>query len=95
MLVDDALISKLEMLSRLKLDHDERENLKIDLASMINMFSKIGEVPTEGVEPLVHLIKTEKPYREDIVVAHPDNDSLLSEAPELSGRFFNVPKVIE
>jgi aspartyl-tRNA(Asn)/glutamyl-tRNA(Gln) amidotransferase subunit C len=95
MLVDDALISKLEMLSRLKLDHDERENLKIDLASMINMFSKIGEVPTEGVEPLVHLIKTEKPCREDIVVAHTDNDSLLSQAPELSGRLFNVPKVIE
>ncbi|MBL0099684.1 MAG: aspartyl/glutamyl-tRNA amidotransferase subunit C [Saprospiraceae bacterium] len=49
MKIDDQLITKLETLSRLKLHSDEKSALKNDLASIVSMFDKIGEVDTEDV----------------------------------------------
>ncbi|MBK8669079.1 MAG: Asp-tRNA(Asn)/Glu-tRNA(Gln) amidotransferase subunit GatC [Saprospiraceae bacterium] len=75
MKIDDQLITKLETLSRLKLHSDEKSALKNDLASIVSMFDKIGEVDTEDVIPLRHMTHTTNVMRPD----QPNNGLLRSQ----------------
>ena len=51
--INDALILKLEKLSRLELNTDDRAVIKQDLKSILEMIDKLQEVDTEGEEPLI------------------------------------------
>lgn len=95
MQVDDALISKLETLSRLQLNQSQRSKLKDDIGDMIAMFSKIEEVNTEGVLPLTHMTETSNSFREDVVKHHDNREALIAQAPATKNHFITVPKVIE
>ena len=55
MQVTDALIDKLATLSMLQFDEKEKEAIREDLQKMISFIDKLGELDTEGVEPLLHL----------------------------------------
>jgi aspartyl-tRNA(Asn)/glutamyl-tRNA(Gln) amidotransferase subunit C len=95
MQVDDTLITKLETLSRLKLDKSQRSQIKDDIGNMIAMFSKIEEVNTDGVLPLTHMTQSTNPFREDIAVKHGNTEALLAQSPSTKDHFITVPKVIE
>lgn len=53
--IDEETLAKLESLARLKLTSEERSKISKDLASIIDMFDRLNEVNTEGVEPLRHI----------------------------------------
>jgi aspartyl-tRNA(Asn)/glutamyl-tRNA(Gln) amidotransferase subunit C len=92
--VDNELITKLEQLSRLKLTEADRKKLMVEIEKMISMFSKIGEVDTEGVTPLSHLTDEINVVRDDQVDAWQDTQSLIKLAPESKLDGFIVPKII-
>lgn len=93
--VDDALILKLENLARLQLNQSERASLKEDLEAVLQMVEKLGEVDTEGVEPLRHINRAEADLREDTVHGHLTVEQSLLNAPVKKPPFFKVPKVID
>ena len=51
MVVDDALILKLQNLAKLDLSKEEAESMKLELEKVISMFDTIAAVDTEGLEP--------------------------------------------
>ena len=56
---------------------------------------QLGEVNTEGVEPLTAVIDLKLRLRDDVVTEGDIRDALLANAPEAQHGFFAVPKVIE
>ena len=95
MKIDDALIGKLETLSKLKLQDTEKEVLKSELSSIVDMFSTIANIDTTGVEPLRHITDAVNVMREDVAHNGLTTEQGLKNAPLSQGRFFAVPKVIE
>ena len=93
--IDDQLIHKLETLSKLKLSSQEKDKLKNDLENMVNMFGKIAEVDTRGVQPLRHMTDTVNVMRDDVAINQLSHEEALKNAPKTIGRYFAVPKVIE
>ncbi|MFM2394831.1 MAG: hypothetical protein RLZZ546_2813 [Bacteroidota bacterium] len=95
MKVDKELILKLENLAKLKLSDDERDELKSELEKIIDMFSQIAEVNTEGIEPLIHMSDAVNVLRNDEVGKHLSVNDLKQIAPLVLQDMVAVPKVIE
>lgn len=93
--INDDMITRLEILSRLRLSESERENIKNNLASVVEMFGKISEVDTEGIEPLLSMTGVHNVWREDKAGQSPDTEKILEGSPGVQGPYFYVPKVIE
>jgi aspartyl-tRNA(Asn)/glutamyl-tRNA(Gln) amidotransferase subunit C len=55
---------------------------------------KLKQLDTENVEPLVYLSDKTDVLRVDRMISSIGNEEALLNAPEKSGRFFKVPKVI-
>ncbi len=95
MQIDDQLISRLEKLARLRLSSEEREKLKGDLGSILDMVEKLKELDTEGVEPLEYIFDEENILREDEVKNQLPREKAFENAPKHDEQFFKVPKVID
>jgi len=93
MKIDDQLILKLEKLSRLRLQNEERAEIKKDIGDILDMVDKLKEVNTEGVEPLIYINEEEHVLRQDLVVNELPVDQALKNASTKKGHFFKVPKV--
>ena len=92
--INDSLVDKLAMLSRLQFSDTEKDAIKNDLEKMIHFVDKLNEVDTTGVEPLMHISNNVNILREDIVVQDYSRDQALQNAPLKDEQFFKVPKVI-
>lgn len=95
MLLDDALISKLEKLANLELDPSERDSIRQDLNQILAMVETLQSVDTSQVEPLVYLHQHFGPLREDLPGTMLNQEQALANAPDTDGKHFLVPKVIK
>ena len=95
MQIDDALISHLEKLARLRLAPDERERLRGDLNNILAMVEKLQELDLDGVEPLTYISEAVNVLRPDQVQGQVSREEALRNAPDTDGVFFRVPKVIQ
>lgn len=95
MTIDKDLILKLENLSKLELQAEEREALRQSLNKILAMIDQLNEVPTDGVEPLVYVSDATPPPREDRVAHQLDRADALRNAPDHNQVFFKVPKVLD
>jgi len=81
-------------LARLKLSEEEEKIYARQLDEILSYVDKMSELDTKDVEPTEHVILLETPFREDRVIPSLDSEDSLSNAPERSGSFFKVPKII-
>ena len=81
-------------LARLKLSEEEEKIYARQLDEILSYVDKMNELDTKDVEPTEHVIPLETPFREDRVIPSLDSEDSLSNAPERSGSFFKVPKII-
>lgn len=95
MIVDEALILRLEKLSRLQLSNTERQNITKDLTNILEMIETLGDLDTEGIEPLRHVMGSGKPWREDVVKQPITKAEALKNAPNHDDNYFKVLKVID
>lgn len=95
MAIDESVISKLEILAKIKLTSDERTEMKGDLEKILKMVDKLSEVDTAGVEPLVYMHEEKNVLRKDEISNVLDRNTGLSNAPHKEGHYFAVPKVIQ
>lgn len=96
MKIDDALLTKLEKLSFLKIKDDKREEIVEQLSEIVTFVDNLGELNTEGVESVFAMNDKETPLREDIIHSQPSvGEEILTHAPQSADNFFIVPKIIE
>ena len=92
--INDALLDKLAMLSRLHFNEAEKTAIKSDLEKMISFVDKLNELDTTGVEPLMHISTNVNILREDVVNQDCTREEALKNATLKDDQFFKVPKVI-
>ena len=82
-------------LARIAMSDAEVEALVPELNNIIGWVEQLGEVDTDGVEPLTAVIDQKLRLREDQVNDGDCRDAVLANAPAAEHGFFAVPKVIE
>ena len=82
-------------LARLAMSEEEIQRLVPELNNILGWVEQLGEVNTEGVEPLATVVEQKLRLREDEVTDGDCRDDVLANAPVAEHGFFAVPKVIE
>jgi aspartyl-tRNA(Asn)/glutamyl-tRNA(Gln) amidotransferase subunit C len=95
MSVTNEQVRHIARLARIALSDEELERLVPELNAIIGWVEQLGEVDTDGVEPLTAVIEQKLRLREDVVTDGDCRDEVLANAPEAQHGFFAVPKVIE
>jgi len=96
MQVDNALLSKLEKLSYLKISEDKREEIITQMGEMIAFVDNLSELDTDGVSDTFAMTDKSTILREDSAACNTQiNDDILAHAPKSADHFFIVPKIIE
>ena len=82
-------------LARIAMSDAEVEALVPELNNILGWVDQLGEVNTDGVEPLTAVIHVKQRLRDDVVNDGNVRDKILANAPDAQHGFFAVPKVIE
>ncbi len=82
-------------LSRLALTDQEKERMRRELDGILSYIDKLRALDTAGVPPTSHAVPMTNVMREDEPRPSLPQDEMLANAPERSGEFFRVPKIIE
>ena len=93
--ISDETIEYVGILAKLELSDEDKENAKKDMASMLDYIDKLGELDTEGIEPMSHIFPVQNVMREDVVTNGDGSDDTLKNAPESNGEAFIVPKIVD
>lgn len=92
--ISDAEIERLAILAQLALSGEEKEQAKRDVGEMLGYVDKLGELDTEGVEPMTQLLGASNIFREDVVTNGDGSADALLNAPCRKNGAFLVPKTI-
>ena len=95
MSVDTATVRHIAKLARIRMDDAEIDALVPELNNILGWIEQLGEVNTDGVEPLTAVIDQKLRLREDAVTDGDRREDVLANAPGAEHGFFAVPKVIE
>lgn len=95
MSVDAATVRKIAKLARIAIRDRELEAMVPEFNNILGWIEQLGEVDTDGVDPLAAVIPNHLRLREDIVTDGGKRDEILANAPQAEHGFFAVPKVIE
>ncbi len=95
MSLDHATVRRIASLARIRVEEHEVENLCHELNGILGWIEQLNEVDVEGVEPLTGAANMALPMREDVVTDGGYPEKVLANAPDRSGSFFAVPKVVE
>jgi aspartyl-tRNA(Asn)/glutamyl-tRNA(Gln) amidotransferase subunit C len=96
MQVDDALLTRLEKLSFLKISDDKRAEIVEQLSEIVSFVDNLSELNTDNVDDKFAMNNESTFLREDIPLCDKQiNDTILKNAPLSADHFFIVPKIIE
>ena len=95
MAIDADTVRKVARLARIATPEDRVEQLARELNGIMSWIEQLGEVDTDGVEPMTSAVHVPLPMREDVVTDGGDAERVLSNAPKRVGNFYVVPKVVE
>ena len=95
MSVDAATVKRIAHLARIKLEDHEVAPLERELNGILSWIEQLGEVDTDGVEPMTAVIPNTLRWRADEVTDGDVQNKILANAPQAEFGFFAVPKVIE
>lgn len=94
-IISDETIEYVGILAKLELSDEEKEAAKKDMGRMLDYIDKLGELNTDGIEPLSHVFAVQNVFREDVVTNGDDRDNIISNAPGEKDGMFEVPKTFE
>ena len=95
MSVSPEQVRHIAKLARIAMTDEELGRLLPELNNILGWVEQLGEVDTDGVEPLTAVIDQKLRLRDDIVNDGGIREDVLANAPEAQHGFFAVPKVIE
>ncbi|MBD5501348.1 MAG: Asp-tRNA(Asn)/Glu-tRNA(Gln) amidotransferase subunit GatC [Lachnospiraceae bacterium] len=94
-IISDETIEYVGILAKLELTGEEKEQAKKDMGSMLDYIDKLGELDTDGIEPMSHVFPVNNVFREDVVTNGDDREAILKNAPEEKDGMFVVPRTFE
>tara|TARA_B100001109_G_scaffold255879_1_gene262000 strand:- start:10579 stop:10869 length:291 start_codon:yes stop_codon:yes gene_type:complete len=94
MAVDQKTVERIAELARLEFNEKEKQEIQEDMNRMLSFVSKVEEVNTEGVKPLIYMLEEETPLREDVSESDYTQQDALKNAPDKDSDFIRVPKVL-
>ena len=94
-IISDETIEYVGTLAKLELSGEEKEQAKKDMGSMLDYIDKLGELDTEGVEPMSHVFPVKNVFREDVVTNGDVREEILKNAPGEKNGMFVVPRTFE
>jgi aspartyl-tRNA(Asn)/glutamyl-tRNA(Gln) amidotransferase subunit C len=95
MAIDRKTVENVAKLARLQLSAEELDRYGQQLAAILDYIAKLEKLDVSGLEPLAQAVETENVFREDIPRPSLPREAALQNAPEKTGDFFIVPKIIE
>ena len=95
MALDKATVAHIATLARIKLPEAEQDKIANELSQILTWIEQLGEVDTDGVEPMASVVAMRLPMREDTVTDGGRREEILADAPAAAHGFFTVPKVVE
>ncbi|OYQ32657.1 Asp-tRNA(Asn)/Glu-tRNA(Gln) amidotransferase GatCAB subunit C [Niveispirillum lacus] len=93
--LDAKTVAKIAHLARIKVPAEEQEHLAGELNKLLDWVEQLGEVDTDGVEPMTSVAAQTLRRRPDIVNDGGYPDKVVSNATDATEHFFSVPKVVE
>ena len=95
MAIDRTTVEKVAKLARLQLSGEELDRYGRQLGAILDYIAKLETLDVAGLEPLAHAVDSDNVFREDVPKPGVARDAALQNAPEKTGDFFIVPKIIE
>lgn len=95
MSVDSATVRRIAHLSRIAVEDDEVERLRVELNAILAFVETLSAVDVDGVEPLTSALPMQMKKRADVVTDGGISDEILANAPVREDHYFVVPKVVE
>lgn len=95
MSVTSEKVRHIAKLARIGMSDAEVEALVPEINNILGWVEQLGEVNTDGIEPLTAVIDQQLRLRSDAVTDGNIRSELLANAPDAQHGFFAVPKVIE
>ena len=95
MSLDKATVARIATLARIEVPEEQQERLAGELSAILGWIEQLGEVDTDGVEPLRSVMPIERHWRADEVQDGNRRDDILGNAPRSHDGYFVVPKVVE
>lgn len=88
-------VKKIAHLARLGIDAQDIENYAKDLSSILDLMTQMGELNTEGVQPMAHPLDQTQRLRADVVTENNQREHFQAIAPQVENGLYLVPKVID
>lgn len=88
-------VAKVAKLARIHVSEDRLDGLAGELNQIIDWVEQLGEVDTDGVEPMTSAIAHDLRLRQDKVNDGADPEKVLGNGPSTELGFYVVPKVVE
>ena len=93
--IDRKQVREVAMLGRLELSDEEVAMFSTQLSEILSYVDKLGELDTEGVEPLSHSQALHNVFRNDEPHKTLSRQKALANAPHCDEEFFLVPKILD
>ena len=93
--ITDELVEHIAHLARLEFEGDKKDAIKSDLTKIIGFVDQLGEVDTEGVEPLIFMTDAINVLREDEVKDTITQVQALKNAPKKDSDYIKMAKVLK
>ena len=87
-------VEKVSLLGRLLLSEAELDRMTTQLGQILQYMELLGEVDTEGVEPMAHALDVSDVFRGDEVRPSLPRQKALANAPHGDGECYLVPAVL-
>jgi aspartyl-tRNA(Asn)/glutamyl-tRNA(Gln) amidotransferase subunit C len=95
MSLDPATVRRIAKLARLRVEEQDVSRLQGELNGILGWIEQLSEVDVEGVTPLSGGAQIPLRSRPDAITDGGYPARILANAPDRSGEFFTVPKVVE
>ena len=92
--ITDEMIEYVGILSKLKLNEEEKKQAKADMEKMLEYIDILKEVNTDNIEGITHIGKEVNIFREDKIINEDERKMILKNAPKTKDGMFSVPKTV-
>lgn len=93
MIIDDKMLNALADLSRLEISKSDKENISVDLNSILSYFEILNSIDLPKTQ--LNDDATDIRLRNDVVVQSYDRNEILQNASSRSEEVFIIPKAID
>ncbi len=87
-------IDEIALLARLHLEPDEAERMQHEVGAILDTFTALAAVDTDGIAPMTHAVPMDLRLREDVVGPSLSVAEALAGAPKRDGDLIVVPAII-